>query len=211
MMTTFTGFKATDFLVFHTEGLEARMEGIREHIQPKFQAIGEELVGDAAVQSGQEMFLHIAKHARRTVNPPKDTWLAIGPNKRGYKSLPHFQVGLFDDHVFIWLAFIYEVANKCNIASMMLNDTKRFRSLVPADFVISMDHMKKENVRLADINDEELKKMLVRFRDVKQAEWLVGRNITAHDPVLSDGKAFMALARSTLTTLMPLYKLALEA
>lgn len=53
--------------------------------------------------------------------------------------------------------------------------------------------------------------MLVRFRDVKQAEWLVGRNITAHDPVLSDGEAFMALARSTLTTLMPLYKLALEA
>ena len=38
--------------------------------------------------------MHVAKHARRSVNPPIDTWVAFAPNKRGYKMLPHFQIGL---------------------------------------------------------------------------------------------------------------------
>ncbi|WP_143522844.1 DUF1054 family protein, partial [Pseudomonas sp. 2822-15] len=82
----------------------------------------EELAQQLSMSLGNEMFLHIAKHARRSVNPPNDTWLAICHNKRGYKKHPHFQVGLFDDHVFIWLAFIYELPNKQNIAQKFLNN-----------------------------------------------------------------------------------------
>ncbi|MCM3337136.1 DUF1054 domain-containing protein [Paenibacillus sp. MER TA 81-3] len=208
---TFTGFTSSDFATFTIDGLDARMEAIRDRIQPKFRAIGEQLVGDAAVLSGQEMYLHIAKHARRTVNPPQDSWLAIGPNKRGYKSLPHFQVGLFDDHVFIWLAFIYEVANKQNIAQSMLKQIDRIATTVPQDYAISLDHMKKDAVRFGDLDTEELEAKLCRFRDVKAAEWLVGRHIAASDPILANGTAFMILARETMETLMPLYKLAAEA
>src|SRR5699024_11327687 len=64
---------------------------------------------DVRAMVGSDMHLHIAKHARRTVNPPNDTWMAIAGNKRGYKKHPHFQVGLWDDHLFIWLAYIYEL------------------------------------------------------------------------------------------------------
>ncbi|MFH5182971.1 DUF1054 family protein [Paenibacillus sp. TAB 01] len=113
---TFEGFTQTDFDVFTVPGLEARMEGIQSRIQPKFKAIGERLVHEAALLSGTEMFLHIAKHARRTVNAPVDTWMAVCHNKRGYKQYPHFQVGLFEDRVFIWLALIYELPNKQLIA-----------------------------------------------------------------------------------------------
>ncbi|UHA74080.1 YktB family protein [Paenibacillus sp. 481] len=208
---SFTGFNAHDFETFSIEGLDERMEAIRERIQPKFRSIGEHLCGDAALLAGQEMFLHIAKHARRTVNPPKDTWLAIGPSKRGYKSLPHFQVGLFDDHVFIWLAFIYEVVNKQQIATNMLADTDQLRELVSADYVISLDHMNKQAHALQDWDDAQLHTMLTRFRDVKSAEWLVGRHIAADDPILRDGTAFMELVKDTVTTLMPLYKQALKA
>ncbi|MCY9513638.1 YktB family protein [Paenibacillus apiarius] len=208
---SFAGFTPSDFATFTIDGLDARMEAIRDRIQPKFRAIGEQLVGDAAVLSGQEMFLHIAKHARRTVNPPKDSWLAIGPNKRGYKSLPHFQVGLFDDHVFVWLAFIYEVSNKQNIAQAMLNEMDRVRAIVPKDYAVSMDHMKKNAVRFGDLGADELEARLNRFRDIKAAEWLIGRHIAANDPILANGAAFMSLARETMETLMPLYKLAVEA
>src|SRR5690606_31613238 len=97
MNMQFTGFTQQDFDTFHIEGLEDRMEAIQQRIQPKFQAIGDVLTDDLSAMVGSEMYLHIAKHARRTVNPPKDTWLAIAGNKRGYKQHPHFQVGLFDD------------------------------------------------------------------------------------------------------------------
>ncbi len=71
MMMTFKGFEKVDFDTFYIEGLEERMEAIQTRIQPKFQQIGNELVDFLAAQLGNEMFLHIAKHARRTVNPPK--------------------------------------------------------------------------------------------------------------------------------------------
>jgi uncharacterized protein YktB (UPF0637 family) len=32
-----------------------------------------------------EFFPHVAKHVRRTVNPPLETWAAFGPSPRGYK------------------------------------------------------------------------------------------------------------------------------
>ncbi|MDF2960857.1 MAG: hypothetical protein K0S39_2592 [Paenibacillus sp.] len=207
----FTGFTQTDFDVFTIPGLEARMEGIQGHIQPKFKALGEELCDAAAMLAGNEMFLHIAKHARRTVNAPVDTWMAVCDNKRGYKQHPHFQVGLFDDRVFIWLALIYELPNKQNIAQRYLNNLKQVRSSIPQHYVLSFDHMKKGAVAFRDLSDQEMTDALQRFRDVKKAELLIGLNLASSDPVLADGDAFVKLAKETVTTLMPLYKMACEA
>lgn len=201
----FNGFTKDDFDTFLIEGLDARMAAIEERIRPKFREIGQILTDDLSAILGNEMFLHIAKHARRTVNPPKDTWLAIASNKRGYKQHPHFQIGLFDDHVFIWLAFIYELPNKSEMAKTFLEHLDTLESTIPDDFVISLDHMKKDSVSMKDI---DLKASLERFRDVKKCEFLVGRHIAAHDPLLKDGEAFMKVVKETYDTLIPLYKLA---
>lgn len=208
---TFNGFTSSDFDTFHIDGLEERMKAIQERIQPKFQAIGEQLIADASILAGNEMYLHIAKHARRTVNPPKDTWMAIGPNKRGYKAHPHFQIGLFDDHLFIWVAFIYETNHKAAIASTLMDHLDQVRQIVPSDYVLSLDHMDKRAVAFGSLSDEELKQTLVRFRDVKSAEWLAGRHLTPDHPALQNGQAFIELAADTINTLMPLYKLAMQA
>lgn len=198
----FNGFEEIDFDTFKIDGLAARMEAIQSRIQPKFRMIGESLVHELSAMLGNEMFLHIAKHARRTVNPPNDTWLAISPNKRGYKKHPHFQVGLFDDRVFIWLAFIYELPNKSQIANTFIENIKTVKDLVPNDYVVSLDHMKKNS---ASINELNLSKSLERFRDVKKAELLIGRNISAENPILTNGEKFMDLTKNTFETLLPLY------
>src|SRR5699024_11761258 len=78
----FNGFTQNDFSVFNIDGLENRMSAIQTRIQPKFKKLGTELVEDLSVQLGNEVFLHIAKHARRTVNPPQDTWLAIAEDRK---------------------------------------------------------------------------------------------------------------------------------
>jgi len=204
---SFTGFDQQDFDVFQKEGLEERMAGIQSLIQPKFRAIGERLCVDAALFSGNEMFLHIAKHARRKVNPPKDTWLAICGNKRGYKAHPHYQLGLFDDHLFLWLALIYEIPNKKAIASAFLDQIDEVIDLVPSDFVLSQDHMKKEAQSVASMSKDAWAAALTRFRDVQKVELLIGRQVMADDPILQDGNALHKLASTTFEQLAPLYRL----
>jgi uncharacterized protein YktB (UPF0637 family) len=205
----FEGFDQSDFDTFKIGGLDRRMEAIQERIRPKFQTIGLELTTELTEAAETEMFLHIAKHARRTVNPPQDTWLAIAANKRGYKQHPHFQVGLFDDHVFIWLAFIYELPNKTEIAKSFLEEFDNVSKTIPNDFYISLDHMKKEAKAMDSMGKQGLLAALERFRDVKKAEFLVGQQIQANDPILTDGDKFLSVVKDTFKTLMPLYKISL--
>lgn len=108
----FQGFTHDDFAVFQIEGLEPRMDALIARVRPKLNELGNELAPVLSALCGEEMFPHVAKHARRTVHAPNDTWVAWGPNKRGYKALPHFQVGMFYSHLFVVFAIIYESSNK---------------------------------------------------------------------------------------------------
>ncbi|MFC2950244.1 YktB family protein [Virgibacillus sediminis] len=203
---TFNGFTKEDFETFSIEGLEERMEAIQTRIQPKFQEIGSHLVSFLSAELGNEMFLHIAKHARRTVNPPNDTWLAIADNKRGYKKHPHFQVGLFDDHVFIWLALIYELDYKKEIAESYVKSFDELKQL-PSNYMVSLDHTKRDAISLDKLQLKDVE----RFRDVKKAEFLIGQHLPAGDPRLADGKKFLETVEATYETLIPFYRQALQA
>jgi uncharacterized protein YktB (UPF0637 family) len=204
----FTGFAPMDFATFSIDGLEARMVAIRERIQPKFKALGGMLCDETAMLAGHEMYLHIARHARRKVNAPQDTWLAICDNKRGYKQHPHFQVGLFDDHVFVWFALIYEIPHKKAIAENYLRQLRKIRKIIPKEYVISFDHMKKEAVSAGKLTEQQFKLNLERFRDIQKVELLVGRHFRSDDPILQDGEAFSLEVKTTVETLFPLYTMA---
>jgi uncharacterized protein YktB (UPF0637 family) len=205
---SFTGFAKKDFDTFHIEGLDARMEAIRERIQPKFKELGDSLAADLSLISGSEMHLHIAKHLRRKVHPPVDTWLAICHNKRGYKQVPHFQVGLFDDRLFIWLALIYELPNKQAIADAYAKNLTKIREQLPDSFLLSFDHMKKDTVSVKDLDKKAWTASLKRFRDVKKAELLIGINLSADDAIVSQGDKLEELIKETFEKLIPLYQLA---
>lgn len=208
---SFTGFAPNDFATFTIDGLENRMIAIKERIQPKFKALGDILCNEASILAGNEMYLHIARHARRKVNAPKDTWLAISNNKRGYKQHPHFQVGLFDDHVFVWFALIYELPHKKAIAETYLHQLTKIKKLIPQDYVISFDHMQKESVVAGKLSNKEWKHGLERFRDIQKVELLIGRHFLADDPILLDGDAFSQQAKAIVESLIPLYKMACAA
>ncbi|WP_245751566.1 YktB family protein [Amphibacillus marinus] len=182
------------------------MTAIQETIQPKFKVIGTELTDYLATQLGNEMFLHIAKHARRSVNPPNDTWLAIANNKRGYKKHPHFQVGLFDDHLFIWLAFIYELPQKANVARTFLANIDQIKALA-SDFVISFDHMKKDAIPVNQLTKEQLK----RFKDVKKAEFLIGKQLSKEQASTLSEADLLATIKDAYNALLPYYQLSLKS
>ena len=90
----FTGFTAKDFQVFAMPDFAGRMGAIRQKIQPKLFTLAEEMGPDLRRLVGGEIFTHVAKHMRRTVHPPSDTWVAFGPDKRGYKKTQHFKVAI---------------------------------------------------------------------------------------------------------------------
>ena len=90
----FDGFTAKDFLVFAIPDFAGRMAAIKKQIQPKLFALAEEISPKLKVVAGSDIFFHVAKHMRRTVNPPDDTWVAFGPEKRGYKKTQHFKVAI---------------------------------------------------------------------------------------------------------------------
>ena len=79
------GFRAEDFAVFKITGFSARMERIFEQVRPRLVRLGDDLAPELARSQHLEFFPHVAKHARRTVNPPPETWVAFGPSARGYK------------------------------------------------------------------------------------------------------------------------------
>ncbi len=79
------GFTPVDFEVFKVEGFNERMQQIYAHVRPKLVKLGDELAPQLARRLHMEFFPHVAKHARRTVNPPPETWAAFGPSPKGYK------------------------------------------------------------------------------------------------------------------------------
>lgn len=87
-------FDRKDFRVFDVTGFADRMHAIRERIQPRLHEIGETLSPGISALLDQPVFTHVAKHARRTVNPPDDTWVAFGLDKRGYKKDVHFKIAV---------------------------------------------------------------------------------------------------------------------
>jgi hypothetical protein len=79
------GFTRYDFGVFRIEDFSARMNEIYARIRPRLVRLGAQLAPELGRRLHLEFFPHIAKHARRTVNPPSETWAAFGPSPKGYK------------------------------------------------------------------------------------------------------------------------------
>jgi uncharacterized protein YktB (UPF0637 family) len=84
------GFTREDFEVFGIPTFPERMQGIKERVRPKLTALGEDLQPALKKLARSDVFPHVAKHARRTVNPPPETWVAFGPSARGYKKYGYF-------------------------------------------------------------------------------------------------------------------------
>jgi len=195
-----------DFNVFQINGLEQRMDALNTCVRPKFNKLGENFSAFFSSHLGEEFYPHVAKHARRTVNPPNDSWVAFAPYKRGYKALPHFQIGLWSTHLFIVLAIIYEAPQKNLMAERLLANKSLLQQL-PDDFIVSGDHMSPAAISLQEAKEEKLEEMLTRLRDVKKGEFLVGRHIPKEEAVKMSVTQFHKLTEETFQTLLPVYKI----
>ncbi|GAK39751.1 DUF1054 domain-containing protein [Paenibacillus urinalis] len=204
---TYPSLNEADFEVFEVPGLEPRMELLIERVRPKLEVIGAASAPFLRELCGEDMFVHVAKHARRKVNPPNDTWVAIANNKRGYKVYPHFQVGMFGTHAFVIFAIIYESSNKEVFAEALSRQFEEVAQNIPKHFYWSTDHMIPEGTHHEDMTKEDFQRMAERLKNVKKSEVLCGLRIDKNDPILLDGQKFGKTIEETFTALLPLYKM----
>lgn len=203
---SFKGFTPADFAVFSLPGFEERMAALKTIVRPKLEALGSLMAPRLSEAVGMPMYAHVAKHARRTVNPPQDTWVAWSANARGYKAHPHFQVGLWQSHVFAQFALIYEAPQKARFAQRLRENLAEIR--LPEDFVWSGDHTQPEAVAHGAMDAAAFATFLDRLERVKKAEALCGIHVMAHEPLVKDGEALLARIEEVFRATMPLYRMA---
>ncbi|MBR8663737.1 DUF1054 domain-containing protein [Bacillus paralicheniformis] len=200
-------FTEEDFRTFTIEGLDARMSVLKETVRPKLEGLGGHFAPVLSALTGDEMFVHVAKHARRSVNPPDDSWVAFANNKRGYKKLPHFQIGLWETHVFVWFALIYESPLKQEYGQLFKKHLPDIESNIPSRFVWSADHTKPGVIRQSEMDDKELENLFERLVNVKKAEALCGIQLAKDEVLQMSEEAFLSEIEAAFEKLAFLYRL----
>lgn len=172
-------FSKEDFRVFHDETLSGRLSLIRSELDPSFESIGQALL-DALEQKYQDKFyLKIAKHQRRTKNPPPDTWLAISQDKRGYKRNPHVELGLWPDRYFVTFSLLADAYNRSSYYPKYEGLTS---NLINSDWQVSNDHTSSKMYPATDFP-----KILKHYQQVKSSDLVIGYNLLADSSTVRAG------------------------
>ncbi|MFC6291843.1 DUF1054 domain-containing protein [Macrococcus epidermidis] len=198
-------FTKKDFDVFNIDGLAPRMEALIETTHPKLEALGEHFSAYLSEHTDETFYPHVAKHLRRKTNPPIDTWVAFATNKRGYKMLPHFQIGLFGSHAFVLFGIIYESQDKERMAKKWKKQIKTIQELGD-EYIIKGDHMKENYDLIKDIKKKDIEAYIDRLINVKKGELMFGKVFFPNDAALISDKAFIQEIEKTYFELLPLYQ-----
>jgi len=194
-------FKDSDFEIFDVASLTDRMTLIRTIIDPKFEQSAE-IILPILNTNGQQWYAHIAKHLRRTTNAPDNTWVAFAPNKRGYKMMPHLELGIWADHVYLYLAVEENMKPKetATIVSKMMS-TREMIAKLANNFVLSTDHMVNHSTALTLTTYDAA---VQRFANIKHSEVLVGIKLLRGDKQFKDDTDLSQITEA-ISSLLPLY------
>jgi uncharacterized protein YktB (UPF0637 family) len=203
-------FVAADFKVFDVTGFQPRMAEIRTRVRPKLEAFGHSLAPGVSRAIAGDVFTHVAKHARRTVNPPDDTWVAFGPDVRGYKKHPHFKVAISRRTV----RFLFEVGPEHS-------DKKRWSAawkknvgkLAPVLRRIGglawfkNEHDETPGALLADLEPETVAALADELTRTRDGQLVLGRVVAADEAARWTEAQYRAAALETFRALAPLYRI----
>lgn len=196
-------FDDRDFDIFDETTLDGRMTAIREVIDPKFEQLSQEILPILG-SDGQVWTAHIAKHLRRTTNAPDNTWVAFAPNKRGYKMMPHFELGIWADHVYLYLAIEENMKpQQTDTIVAKLQQARDAVAKLPDTYVLSADHMVNITQPLTLSRYDDL---VARYAAVRHSEVLVGLKMSRGDDRLQTNQSAEPLL-TAVKTLLPIYQL----
>lgn len=203
-------FSLEDFKVFDLKGFNERMAAIMLKIRPKLTSIGDELTPKLSPLVDRPLYVHVAKHARRTVNPPDDTWAAFGADQRGYKKDVHFKVAVSRHCVRLLFEVGPEYYAKQDWARAWSREFKDLASGLRSNKDLAWfkdEHDEDPASRLKDLVSSDLKKLgddLTRRRD---GQLVLGRRMGAVEFAALKPRQVEKIAIDTFKPLAPLFQL----
>lgn len=206
----FDGFSEKDFRVFAIPDFAGRMAAIRAQIQPKLFALADDLGPDLGLIAGGEVFPHVAKHMRRTVNPPEDTWVAFGPEKRGYKKAQHFKVAISRQCVRFLFEIGPEYVEKARWAQTWQREAGRHATALRKAAGLGWyrnEHDEESAAQLAGLPLQEIGRLAAELTRRKDGQLVFGRRLNQAEVVRLKPGAFTPAALTTFRDLAPLYRL----
>jgi uncharacterized protein YktB (UPF0637 family) len=203
-------FSAADFKVFDVKGFQPRMGEIKTRIRPKLETLGKSLAPAVARSLGSDTFAHVAKHARRTVNPPDDTWVAFAPDKRGYKKHCHFKVAVSRHCV----RFLFEIgpehAEKKRWAAAWKKNAGKLSPVlrrVKGLAWFKNEHDEEPAAALAEMTADQLVEMADEIVRTRDGQLVLGRAVGADEAARWSEAEYRQAALDTFRALVPLYRL----
>ena len=203
-------FVTGDFKVFDVEGFRPRMAELRSRVRPKLEVLGKSLAPAVSRSLGGEVFAHVARHARRTVNPPDDTWVAFSPDARGYKKHCHFKVAVSRHCVRFPFEVGPEHADKKRWAAAWKKNAPKLAPVLRR--VKSLAWFKNEHdeelaARLADLTPEAISELADELLRTRDGQLVIGRAVPAEEAARWSEAEYRAGALETFRALVPLYRL----
>jgi len=203
-------FVAGDFRIFDVQGFNPRMTEIRARVRPKLDAFGGRLASSVSRSVGDDVFAHVARHARRTVNPPDDTWVAFGPDARGYKKHGHFKIAVSRSAV----RFLFEIgpehAEKRRWAAAWKKNAPKVGPVLRRVKHLAWfknEHDDEPASPLADLTPEGLAELADELTRTRDGQFVVGRAVPADEAARWTAAQYRSAALDTFRALAPLYRL----
>ena len=193
-------FKELHFQAFDQMDAQEALHHIRRYIQPQLRKYGH-VIHEAIIESTMfdQLPVHVAKHIRRKVTPPFNTWVSIGGDGRGYKKYGHVQLGMNQQYVFLVLALIDHPPYESEILSAWKAKGNIITSL-PEDFVFIFDHTDYPWVPLQEITWTALEQ---RSQISHKADIMIGRLLERATIDTMTEASFQAWMIDTLHHLVP--------
>ncbi|HEX9822679.1 MAG TPA: DUF1054 family protein [Methylomirabilota bacterium] len=203
-------FNSADFKVFDVKGFRPRMDVIRRRIRPKLEAMGHTLLPAVSRATGGPAFAHVARHARRSVNPPDDTWVAFGPDTRGYKKHGHFKVAVSRHCV----RFLFEIGPEHADKKRWVGAWKRSAGKlgpvlrrVRGLAWFKNEHDEAPATPLGDLTPDHLAELADELTRTRDGQFVLGRAVPAEEAARWTEAQYRTAALETFRMLAPLYRL----
>jgi uncharacterized protein YktB (UPF0637 family) len=206
---SFAGFTTKDFQVFAIPDFPGRMAAIRGQIQPKLFALAEEIGPKLKQIVGSETFSHVARHMRRTVNPPDDTWVAFGPEKRGYKRAQHLKLAISRHCIRLLFEVGPEYADKAKWVRTWEREAGRLAVQLKKGSGLGWyknEHDEEPAALLASLSSEEIERLGGELTRRKDGQLVFGRRLDQAEVLRLKPDAFKQAALATFADLAPLYR-----
>ncbi|WP_412989992.1 DUF1054 family protein [Pediococcus siamensis] len=193
-------FEEQLFSAFEDQTVQGRLARIRQRVDPFFEDVASGVLPILNEEArGYKAF--IAKHARRHLNPPPNTWIAFGQNTRGYKMIPHYEVGLWDDRLFIWLACEVNIKERQPVVLKLQTKQADFLKL-DSSFQLSTNHMAKP---VQALTKEPLIQAVTAYQTQKSREVLIGKTFDRQSLRSSDEDELLATIQTTIQELSQIW------